>query len=315
MDSLKYSINIIVPIFLIILLGMVSKRKKLIDGNFIKVSSNVVFNIALPASLYLTISQSDFFSIFDFKMVSVAVIVTLISFIVALLLSKLFCKQSSQKGAFVQGAFRGNLAIFGMAVINSALSEEAYAQGAGLLVFLIPLYNLFSILALTEDSHSVDKKSKLLDQSKKLIKNPLIISILAGVISSLINLNIPQILNVSLTYLSKMTLPLALLGIGGTLHLESLKSRLLPTISASLIKLLLVPAIALTIAKVIGIEGESLVVLFILIGSPVALASFAMANALNSDTELTADIITVSTLLSMITIGVGLIIFKSLSII
>ena len=112
-----------------------------------------------------------------------------------------------------------------------------------------------------------------------------------------------------------MTLPLALLGIGGTLQLKGLKQRWRPTLGASINKLILLPAIAMVLAYLLRLEGEVIAVIFILTGSPVAVSSFAMANALKNDIDLTADVITITTLFSILSIGIGLAIMKSIGII
>lgn len=310
MSEFLYIVNIIVPIFIIIMIGRFAKSVNLINENFIKVSSAVVFYISLPSSLFLTISNSSFSTIFNFKLVLIAVVITFLSFLVGSLFFKVFSNEKTQKGAFIQGALRGNLAILGMVIIDKALSDQAYVLGAGLLVFLIPLYNFFSVLVLTSGEDKGGKFSRELAQLKKLMKNPLLISIFLGLIASFFGFRLPEVLKLPLFNLSKMTLPLALLGIGGTLHLEGLKSRLKPTIGITLSKLIIAPVMGVVMAYFLGITGEAMVVIFILTGSPVALASFAMASAMEGDTALTADAITVTTLLSLITVGVGLYLFK-----
>lgn len=314
MNEIVYISSIIIPIFIIILIGLFSKRVSLINENFIKTSSAVVFYISLPASLYLTISKSEFSTIFNLKLVAIVVGVTIVSFFTGILLSKIFCNEKAQQGAFIQSAMRGNLAILGMVIIGKALSDESYVQGAGLLVFLIPLYNFFSVLVLTRDVEGEHKGLRILNQLKKLLKNPLLISIFLGLVSSYFKFQLPELLKIPLSNLSKMTLPLALLGIGGTLHLEGLKQRLKPVIGITLSKLLLIPFMALVAAYFWGVTGEDLAVLFILTGSPTALASFAMASAMDNDTALTADGITITTLFSLLTIGIGLFIMKWLGI-
>lgn len=314
MNSLLYSANIITPVFILIFIGMIARKKGLIDRHFITTSSKVVFNLALPASIFTTIYRSDFISIFNPVLVLVVVSSTIISFFISRYSSKFFCKKDSQKGAFIQASVRANLAIFGMAIIERALSKEAAAIGASLFVFMIPLFNFISVISLTGNDNSKNRKDRLKKQAFNLIFNPLIIAILLAVICSLLKVKLPNLIEISLSYLAKMTLPLALLGIGGTLQIKGLKSRWLPTVGASINKLIIVPVLALIIAYFFKLEGEILAVIFILTGSPVAVASFAMANALNNDTDLTADVITITTLFSMITIGIGLAIMKSMGI-
>ncbi|MDC7222278.1 MAG: AEC family transporter [Spirochaetales bacterium] len=315
MNSLIYSANVIIPVFLLILLGMLARRKGLIDEPFIKTSSKVVFTLALPASLFSIVYRTDFASLFDGKLYLIMFAGTLGGFIISWFSSGFFCARDDQRGAYVQASTRGNLAIFGMAVIERALSETGSATGAALLAFMIPMFNVLAVIALTGWNQSGDRSERLKNQLKNIVLNPLIIAIALGIVSSLIKLKLPALVETSLTYLSRMTLPLALLGIGGTLKISGLRSRWLPTAGASFLKLIIVPALTLAAALPFKLEGETLAVMFILSGSPVAVSSFAMAGALKNDTELTADTITITTLFSLITIGGGLAVMKNMGLI
>ncbi|MDC7219168.1 MAG: AEC family transporter [Spirochaetales bacterium] len=315
MNSLIYSANVIIPVFLIILVGIISRRKGLIDDAFIRTSSKVVFNLALPASLFSIVYKTDFASLFNGKLYLIAFVSTMAVFLISWITSGLFCAADNQRGAFVQASNRGNLAIFGMAVIERALGDTGAATGAGLLAFMIPLFNILSVIALTGWNQSGDRKGRLKSSLFKIITNPLIIAIVLGILFSLLKIKLPTLVATSLSYLAKMTLPLALLGIGGTLKISNLKSHWIPTASASFYKLILVPAVALVLAYFLKVEGETLAVVFILTGSPTAVASFAMAAALENDTELTADIITMTTLFSLLTIGGGLAVMNGMGII
>lgn len=315
MISLLYSANIIIPIFILILIGILSRRKGLIDSHFISTSSKVVFNLALPTSIFNIIYNADITTMFNPKVVIITTLVTILCYFMAFLLSNFFCKEDEQKGAFIQSSIRGNTAIFGIAIIERALSKDASAMGASLLVFLIPLYNLLGVLALTSSKNSGNRADKIKTQVKNIISNPLIIAIFFGVIFSIFKFQLPNLVETSLSYLSKMTLPLALLGIGGTLELRGLKSRIIPTIAASVFKLIFLPLLTVIISLIFNLEGEELAVIFILSGSPVAVSAFTMAKALDNDADLTADVITITTLFSIITIGFGLFMMKNIGII
>lgn len=309
-----YSANVIIPVFILILLGALSRKKGLIDSNFITRSNRVVFTLALPSSLFSMIYKTDFGSLFDPVTILITFGGTMVGFVLAWALSRGFCSSDSQRGAFVQASIRGNLAIFGMALAQRALSPETAAQGAGMLAFLIPLYNTLAVIALTSWNQTGDRKDRLKKQAVSIVTNPLMIAIVLGVFFSALKIGLPPIMETSLTYLARMTVPLALLGIGGTLSIQGLKERFIPTLGANLVKLVFIPLLIMGISVAAGIRDESLGLILILMGSPTAVSSFAMAGALNNDTDLTADIITTSTLLSLVTIGGGLALLKGLGI-
>ncbi|MCP4162682.1 MAG: AEC family transporter, partial [Deltaproteobacteria bacterium] len=123
------------------------------------------------------------------------------------------------------------------------------------------------------------------------------------------------VVNSFLEYLSRMTLPLALLGVGGSLSFTSFKKGFLLALSASIIKIIIYPVISLVILLLAGFRGESLGVLFIIMGSPCAVSSYVMAKAMGSDSDLAAGIILITTLGSILTIGFGVFMMKSFGVI
>ena len=215
MNSLIYSANVTIPVFLLILVGMFSHRKGLINDAFITTSSKVVFTLALPASLFNIVYKTDFASLFDGELYLIMFAGTMAGFFLSWAVTGLFGTRDDRKGAFVQASMRGNLAIFGLAIIERALSERGAAAAAGVLAFLIPLYNILAVFALTGWNKSGDRKERLKKQIRNIVLNPLIIAIVLGILFSLAKLRLPGLIETSLTYLSRMTLPLALLGIGG----------------------------------------------------------------------------------------------------
>ncbi len=187
-------------------------------------------------------------------------------------------------------------------------------RGAILLAFAIPLYNTISVIALVVPLHQGAKGA-----TRKIIltlfTNPLILAVIFALPFSLFNIYLPVIAQKTLSYLSKMTLPLALIGVGGSLSFHSLKEKLSFSIIAIIIKILLIPITVSLAAYYVGIRNESLGVLFIVSGAPTAIASFIMAKSMHNDSHLAANIILLTTLGSVITIGFGIFFLKALALI
>ncbi|MFW5489215.1 MAG: AEC family transporter [Desulfovibrio sp.] len=312
MDGFLYSARVLLPIFFIVFLGIISKKLGLINKSFISTSSQVVFFIAMPSSIFCSIYKMDFFGVFQGKIIFISWGATLAVFLFSWWLSRIVCQQPSQEGAFVQASFRGNLAIFGLAVVDRAFSANAMGLTASLLAFLIPTYNFLAVVALTGGEQQGSRKEHIKSTCKKIATNPLILAIVLGLIFSLTSLPLPHLMEVSLSYLSQMTIPLALLGIGGSLQVHQFRARKIPVFVASAIKLVFMPVLVTLVAYWAGIKGEPLAVMFILAGCPVAVSSFAMADSLKGDAGLSADIITLTTLMSIVTIGSGLALLREL---
>lgn len=224
MQNLIYSLEVVAPVFLIVYLGIFLRKRNFINENFIDVSSNIVFIIALPALTFLKISETNFNEVFDLKVIAFACAMIVLSFVIAWFISFLFTSNGGERGSFIQGSFRGNDAIIGFALILSIFGETALAKAAVILIFIMPLFNVLAVIALTVPRRNEQKAGygKIL---YTILQNPLIISAAAALPFSYFQIPIPKILIKTGDYLAVLTLPLALLGIGGSLNFRASEKR------------------------------------------------------------------------------------------
>lgn len=303
-------LNYVAPIFLIVALGYFLKRIGVINDSFVKISSKIVFTIALPALLFMQIINADLSAKVNYELVAFAYIGTFLTFGLSLLTASLLCRDPNERAVFTQGAFRGNYAIIGLALLDSIFGKVALGKGSIVLAFTIPLYNVLAVICLMmpmkeKNNYSVAKTIK------EVFTNPLIIGILLAVPFSVFKIKLPAVVLSTGTYLSSMTLPLALLGIGGILNLEDIKNIRPAAIYSSALKIVIFPIIGTYAGYLYGFRGAELGVVFILFGAPTAVASFIMADAMGSDSKLAAGILLITTLFSVITMTIGLYIMKA----
>ena len=309
MQNLIFSIGLVAPVFLIVALGYILKKLRMINDNFVSVSSKIVFTISLPALIFTEILSVEIGEIFDVGQISFVYVGTLASFALSWIISGPLTKDAKDKAAFIQGSFRGNFAIVGLAIIVNFYGAESLGKASLVLAFTIPLYNVLSVIALTVPL----KKEKQPDYKKillEILKNPLIIAVLSAVILSYFQIEIPGVILETGTYLAELTLPLALLGIGGFLSFKDItKSSMLTTVSTTL-KLVIIPAVATPLAYAFGFTGQDLGIIFILFACPTAIASFIMAEAMGANSRLAGNILLLTTLASVVTITLGLFILR-----
>jgi malonate transporter and related proteins len=310
MQSLLFTANTVMPVFLLVFIGIFLKRIGIIDDTFCRRSSRFVFVVAMPALVFTKLSGSSYSDAVNLAQIVYLYVALVISFVLALFLSLLFTKKGQDRGAFVHGSFRGNFAIMGLALINNAFGPEALAEAALILTFLMPVYNVLGVFALTLPMH---KESGLRPREiiLNIIKNPLIIAVLISLPFSLLKIPIPIIINSTLNYLADLTLPLALIAIGGSLSFKGIKDDLSLSLPATFYKIILMPLLFGTVGVLLGFRGLELAVLYFLFGGPAAIASYPMAVAMGANDRLAAHIILISTLGSIITLSVGLYILKS----
>lgn len=312
-DLLLFTSNVTLPIFIIVFLGWFLRRTDWLTDSFIHAGSKLVFTIALPALLFTKILDSNLSTVFDTRQVGYAMLVTIIGFMCTWWLSGFMKLAPANRGVFVQGAFRGNMGIVGLALCMNMYGAEGLAVGSILLAFLTLLYNILSVFALTLPFHS-GKDINGLDITKDMVKNPLIIAIVSALILNLLQLRPPDVIMKSGEYFSNMTLPLALLCVGGSINLKTLKDSSRLALGATALKLIGLPFVFTLGAFLIGFKGLALGTLFLMFASPTATASFVMAKAMRGNAELAATIIALSTVLSLLTVSTGIFVLRALGV-
>ncbi|MDP5041050.1 MAG: AEC family transporter [Paraglaciecola sp.] len=304
-ESLFFAIDVTLPISLIIVLGVVLKRIGWINDEFAQVGSRLVFNLTLPALLFVNIATTDLTRHFPLFLIVVAGLFMLGSFVLMHGIA-LYIPTQFSRGAFVQGACRGNMAIVGLALAANAFGEQVLPLASMYLAALVIPVNIFSILTLYyHQSAAPSGKTVLLS----VLKNPLAIAIFIAIIIALLSIKLPKVLIDTGDYLARMTLPLALLCVGASIRLHEFRaSQLLYAAISS--KIVFLPVVATVIAYYCGIRGDELGVLYVMTAAPTAAAAYPMVRTIGGDYHLTAAIIAGSTLFSMFTSTFGLFVLR-----
>ncbi|MBC8182446.1 AEC family transporter [candidate division KSB1 bacterium] len=311
MQNLVFSLNVVAPVFLIIILGVVLKSTKQINENFISISSKIVFNVSMPALVFVELSTADFDASFNVKLLAFINVGTFVFFILAWILALVISKDGRDQGSFIQGSVRSNFVIVGFAIIFNMFGNSGLSKAAIMMAFIMPLYNVLAIVALTVPLHK-EKQVGFKKTIWEISTNPLLLAAVLAIPFSLYKIVLPLVLSKSIEYLAAMTLPLALIGIGGSLNFESIKKDSRLAVIATAIKIVLIPLVLTSLAIKFGFRGENLGAMFILFATPTAIASFVMAKAMDCNAELAGNIILLSTLGSVITISSGIFILKSM---
>ncbi|MDD0972736.1 AEC family transporter [Pseudomonas fontis] len=297
------TLNITAPVFAMLFLGVLLRRINAINEGFIYTASALVFNVCMPALLFLGIYHADLSAAVRPGMLLYFFVATLGCFGLAWLIAIWRCPRED-RGIYAQGAFRGNNAIIGLALAASMYGDYGIALGSVLAGVVILLYNSLSVVLLAVYSPSV--KSDPWSICKSILRNPLIISVLVATPMAYAQVPLPNWLLTSADYLAQMTLPLALICIGGTLSLASFRASGKLALEASLLKMVWLPLLATLGAWFCGFRGAELGILFLYVGSPTAAASYVMARAANANHELAASIIVITTVLAAITTNIGI---------
>ena len=313
MENFIYSINVTMPIFLVMVIGYILKQIGMLNDNFVTVANKFNFKVTLPFMLFKDIAGVDIKAVFDIKYVLFCAIVSTICFWVVWGTAKLLVRDKTIRGAFVQSSFRGSAAVMGLAFIQNIYGSSA--MGPLMIVSAVPLYNIFSVIVLTfeaNDNMGIDKKEKIKQAGINICKNPIILSILAGLIAALLGIHFPTLVDKTISNVAQMATPLALITIGAGFEGRKALAKIAPTMVASTIKLVLQPLIFLPVAAWMGFTGEKMIAILIMLSSPTTPSCYIMAKSMNNDEVLTASVIVTTTLMAAFTLTGWIFLLKTL---
>lgn len=316
MDSLIFSLNATVPVFLVIVAGYVFDRMGMFTEDFKATSNKFIFNICLPVMIFTDMAQTNIVSDFDLDLVIYSAVITTIAFALIWAGARLFIKDKSIIGAFVQASYRSSVAVMGFAFMMNIYGRTGLMPM--IIIGCVPLYNIYAVTVLSfesEDAHnSADKSGRVKKTLLGIVKNPIIIGILAGCIGSLIHVYdfIPPMISKTLDNLRAIATPLSLIVIGASFEGRKAIAKIKPTAVCCAVKLIVLPAVFLTIAVKLGFRGEALLALVIMLGSPTTPSCYIMAKNMKNDGVLTSSVIAATTLLSSLTLTFWIFITKYL---
>ncbi|RMF59364.1 MAG: AEC family transporter [Calditrichaeota bacterium] len=297
-------VDSLLPVFAIIALGAALARTGFFTGEILNSLTRLAYWVGLPCFLFQKIATATYAGGPILQIFKVMVLATAGSAVVGFLIAVFSRLPRRSVGTFVQATFRGNLAFIGLPVVVYSTSglwgNHASPETMAVLAIapMVPIYNASSVLILLSSQHPL-KLRDLKALGVQILSNPLLISSVAGVGASLLGLALPGPLSRTLDLVGQMSLPLALLSIGGTLALIQTRGRLLHSFAAALVKVGVTPLLGFFLASLFGLGLTATRVALIYLACPTAASSFILADQLKGDSALAASAVLTSTLLSV----------------
>lgn len=311
MENFIFSINVTIPIFLIILLGYILRKMNFLTDEFVRVANKYVFVVALPVMLFQDIASADVRQDMNMKFFLYCMIVTIIMFFLVWGIAAVCLKDKTMVGAFAQAGARGSAAVLGVAFVENICGSIGMTPL--MIVAAVPFFNILSVIILVFNSNSKDKKDygKIKAACINIAKNPIIIGIVLGLIASLVKLPLATIPARTLKYISQTATPIALLAVGAGFDTKQAIARLKPAIAATFIKLIGLPMLFLPIAYKLGFAPSEMVAILIMLASPTTVSCYIMAKNMDNDDILTSNVIVLTTLLSSVTLTLWIFVLKT----
>ena len=313
MEILLFSANCVLPILLIMAAGYALRRLRVVSDAFVAQANQFCFQVTLPVQLFCNIyrqqPEAGGGRLIGFAVAAVLAVAGLL----CLLLPRLE-RDRRAAASMIQGIFRGNFLLFGLPLALNMFGEEGVLPTALLLPVAIPLYNILAVVILTHFG-SGEKGLAIKPMLLGIIRNPLILASLLGILVSFMPFSFPEFLSAALEDIGATATPLALMMLGAQFDLSKLKGNLKKALACTAVRLLLVPGVVVTLAVLLGFRGPELGAIFILFCAPTAVSSYVMAQNMGADGDLAGQLVVLTTIFSGITLFAQTALLKGLSLI
>jgi len=311
-DSLAFALTITGPIIVMLVMGILLARWNIITDAFIDAGSRLVFNVLLPALLFIIISKTRFEQTANLTLIAVGVLGTLVVFVAMEWMATYLVKMPENRGVVVQGAFRANLGVIGLAYAVNAYGEVALAASSLYLGLVTALYNVLAVVTL---NRSLNRYRSPLAALKSIARNPLIIAIVSALPFAYFEVTLPSLLLQPGQYFAQMALPLALLCTGGSLSLRAMHLESRDAMIGTLGKALISPLLLALVGYSAGLRGMELGIVFLMASAPTAASSYPMTRAMGGNASLAANIIVLSTIASVFVTTAGMLLLSSVGLV
>lgn len=293
-----FSLNATVPVFLMMVFGYFFKKVGIFSEKTLSEINRFVFKIALPVSLFADLAAKDFVKLWNGRFVLFCFIATLLSILLAAVISRFVVKGRAQRGEFIQAAYRSSAALVGSAFISNIYGDSAMA---GLMIIgSVPLYNIFAVLVLTLTAPGTEKVTAQTMRKTLvgIVTNPIILGIAAGCLYSLLHIPMVPIVEKTTDYIGRLASPLGLMAMGGMFEWQSASKVMKPAICATIIKLFGFTSLFLPAAIALGFRNSELVAILVMLGSATTVAGYVMAKNMNHEGTLTSTVVMLTTMFS-----------------
>ncbi len=284
----------ITPIFVIIAFGFFLKQRKVLSEDFISEANRFVFLFPLPLLIFISIVKAGVSNAGLPSIISVTA-PALIVVGAALTIAFIFRYRKGKLGSFVQSTFHGNVTYVGLAVLFYMLGEEGLEKGSLLAGILILFNNTLAIIILSLSSGRHQGPFRI---AISIITTPIIVATFAGIVFVLTDLRLPAVLMKSIEIVANVSLPLALIIIGGSISLDMLRKTFRTSVIITIFKVIVLPGIALLFYRLFLFDIHEALPAIVLLATPTAITAYIMARQMEGDADLASGAITLSTLVS-----------------
>lgn len=312
MESFLVAVNAVMPFLIYISFGYGVRMSGLVDEAFMNKLNKLIFRAFFPILMFNNLYKVEQGFTLDGRLVAVGVGSVLLLELILVFLVPKFVKGNPQRGVVIQAIYRSNFVLFAIPLTTSLFGETGSVLASMMVAIVIPIYNVTAVIIL-ELFHG--GKSDIRVLVKNVCTNPLILGALVGFIFFMLQIKLPTCIDETAAQFADLTTPLALFVLGGTLHFSAVRGNLKYLVPSLTVKMVFLPAVITALATAMGFGNLERFVLFTMYATPVATASYSMAQNMGGDGELAGQFVVISTAVSIVTIFLWVLFFKTMGMI
>jgi predicted permease len=294
-------IGVALPFFAVLLCGMLAARLRLLDERGLLGLNAFVFWFALPALLFQKVATTPFERLSDWTLYVGYEGSCLLAYLLVLVLFRTLGRRSLPEAAMCAfAAAWGNVGYMGVPLLIAA-----YGEGRALpsvLAVVLDTLVLQSLTILLIESGGAAGRGGLRAVGWAVVRNPLILAVLAGAVLAWLRLPLPAPVAGFLGLIGPAAGPGALFALGATLRGSALRRDLGLVATVTAAKLLLLPAIAWLVLRTIPVPPDLVAPILVTTALPTAASVFVVAQRYQLMERQVAAIVFVSHLLGILTL-------------
>ena len=309
---LSVSLAAILPTFVWILAGLLIRQGLPFTEPLFRRGDRLTFYVGMPLVLFFSASKLDFHHLSGSTYLIAGTIAILLMVVGSYCYAGWRGFSRGHRGLVAQAAYRANLSIIGLSLCSTAFGERGLVAAAMPIAAWTFLFNLIAVVLL---NYTHGKSSSPPAVIRSICTNPLILSILAGVMLALSGWQWPPVMARAPEMVAKIVIPFALMCLGAAISLRSMREAGAELMESTVLRLCVSPLLAVAICLLMGTSGLELGVTFLLLGGPAAMACHVMVASVGGNARLAANSVVITTLLAPISLTAGLFLLRALGLI
>lgn len=292
----------LIPVFLLMAVGVAARHTILTDDAQWVGVERLVYYVLFPALLIDTLARADLSQVPVFGVGGALFLAVLTMCALCLALQPVLARRFALDGPAFSSVFQGATRWQGfvaLAVAGNLYGNAGLALASVALVAMIPPLNIINVAVLAHFASAAPTRWATVLSA--LLRNPFIWSCAVGLAINLLHLPLPGVVLTTIDALGRASLALGLIAVGAGLHLEGLLRPQPPALLAVALKLLAMPALAVTLGYIFGLSGMNLAVVATCASVPTASNAYILARQMGGDAPLFAQILTLQTLAAIVT--------------